>query len=490
MPAHSKTRRPLVIASIMAAMFMVAIEATIVSTAMPQIVGQLGGLHLYSWVFSAFLLTQTATTVIFGKLSDVYGRKPVLLGGILVFLVGSVLCGVAWSMPAMIAFRLIQGVGAGAIQPVALTVVGDLYSAQERGRIQGWLASVWGVSAVLGPLAGGLIIRNVSWAWIFWVNIPIGIAAAIGFIAYLHEDVAHQTRPIDLAGATLFTVAVAALMVASTQIGTTGWVEAVPAVLVFAVSVGLFVLQERRAPEPMVALELWSRRPIAAANAATLLAGMALIGLTTFLPMYVQGVLGQSPLIAGFALTMMVLGWPLGSIVAARAFTRIGMRPTLLLGSVLIPAGAVFFVLLSADTPAAVAGVGSLIMGFGMGLLSTSGIVLIQEIVPWSERGSATASNIFSRNLGSTLGATVFGAVLNYGLVHFGRPGATVTSDQLRELLESTAGLGADTAVRDVLGYSLHLTFWAVFAVALGIVVAAWLVPAVSVGRRQEAAAE
>jgi len=176
-----KLRRPLILASIMVAMFMIAIEATIVSTVMPKIVGDLGGLHLYSWVFSAFLLTQTATTVIFGKLSDLVGRKAVLLFGIGVFLIGSVLCGFAWSMPSMILFRLIQGVGAGAIQPVGMTVVGDLYSAQERGKIQGYLASVWAISAVIGPLVGGLVIQHLSWAWIFWINVPIGILAAVGF---------------------------------------------------------------------------------------------------------------------------------------------------------------------------------------------------------------------------------------------------------------------------------------------------------------------
>src|ERR1700710_787515 len=221
-------RRPLVLASVMAAMFMIAIEATIVSTAMPQIAGQLGDLHLYAWVFAAFLLTQTATTVVFGKLADLYGRKPVLLVGIAVFLLGSVLCGLAWSMPSLIAFRLVQGIGAGAIQPVGLTVVGDLYSVQERGRIQGWLASVWGISSVLGPLAGGLIIQHLSWAWIFWINVPIGLAAAVGYAVFLREGVVAPRRHIDVAGAALFTASVASLMVTLTEAGTsdhrTAWI--------------------------------------------------------------------------------------------------------------------------------------------------------------------------------------------------------------------------------------------------------------------------
>ena len=255
------------LASVMAAMFMIAIEATIVSTAMPQIAGQLGDLHLYSWVFSAFLLTQTATTVVFGKLADLYGRKPVLLVGIAVFLVGSVLCGCAWSMPSLVAFRLLQGAGAGAIQPVGITVVGDLYSVQERGKIQGYLASVWGVSSVLGPLAGGLIVQHLSWAWIFWINVPVGLVAAGGFVAFLHEDVAPARHSIDVAGAALFAAAVAALMVALTEIGTASAQAALLAGTVSIVSAVLFVLQERRARAPMLAFALWARRPIATSNA-------------------------------------------------------------------------------------------------------------------------------------------------------------------------------------------------------------------------------
>ncbi len=468
----------------MAAMFMIAIEATIVSTAMPQIAGQLGDLHLYAWVFSSFLLTQTATTVVFGKLADLYGRKPVLLVGIAVFLAGSVLCGFAWSMPSLIVFRLIQGIGAGAIQPVALTVVGDLYSVQERAKIQGYLASVWGVSSVLGPLAGGLIIQHLSWAWIFWINVPVGLAAAAGFVAFLYERVAHTARTVDAAGAALFTVAVAALMVALTEIGMSGGTVAVAAACVFAVSTILFVIQERLARDPMMAFRLWARRPIAAANAATLLSGMSIIGLTAFLPMYVQGVLNRSALVAGFALTMMVLGWPVGSTVAAKNFSRFGLRATLLFGAALLPAGALAFVLLGSGTSPVVAGVGSIIMGLGMGFLSTSAIVIIQDSVGWAERGAATASNIFSRNLGSTLGATVLGAVLNISLAHGGAGTAAVNFDEIRHLLDHPGVAIGDASVRAALGHSLHLTFWAVFLIAALTVVLATLVPPVAISQK------
>src|ERR1700679_1701771 len=242
------THRTLVLAAVIAANFMVAIEATIVSTAMPQIVGQLGGLPLYSWVFAAFLLTQTATTVVFGKLSDLAGRKLVMLVGIAAFLVGSILCGFAWSMPSLIVFRLIQGIGAGAVQPTAMTIIGDLYSANERAKIQGWLASVWALSAILGPLAGALIIQHFSWAWIFWMNLPIGLAAAAGFRAFLHEDIVRKDRKIDHLSAGVFTIAIAAVMADVTAFSTSSGSATALIGLLAAAGVALFIWQERRSP--------------------------------------------------------------------------------------------------------------------------------------------------------------------------------------------------------------------------------------------------
>jgi EmrB/QacA subfamily drug resistance transporter len=495
MSANPNSARPLVIASVMAAMAMVAIEATIVSTAMPQIVTQLGGLHLYSWVFSSFLLTQTAMTVVFGKLADLYGRKPVVLIGIAIFLLGSVLAGFAWSMPAMIVFRLIQGVGAGAIQPVTMTIVADLYPAHERGKIQGYLASVWAISAVIGPVVGGFIIRDLSWAWIFWMNIPIGLAAAAGFIAFLHEKPRHARPSLDIAGAGLFTVAIAALMMALTDFGTADNGRALIGLGVFCLCAVLFAVQERRASDPMISFSIWSHRPIAAANIATVLAGMAMMGLTTFLPMYVQGVLQRTPVVAGFALTTMMVGWPAGATLAAKSFHRFGLRQILVVGAMLVPVGAILFVLLTPESSPVMASIGSLVMGFGMGLSSVSSLVLIQEIVDPLHRGSATASNLFSRNLGSTLGATLFGAVLNFGLTHAKGTGA-VTSDQLRQVLQTQPaqlgtgiGVGGETAVRLVLQQSLHMTFVAMLVISLGIVVSSLIVPTITIGRMRQASA-
>ena len=476
--AVSRTKRPLVIVAVMAAMFMIAIEATIVSTAMPQIAAQLGGLHLYSWVFSSFLLTQTATTVIFGKLSDIYGRKPVLMVGIGLFLIGSIFCGTATSIPVMIAFRFVQGVGAGAIQPVGITVVGDLYAAHERGKVQGFLASVWAVSAVIGPLAGGLIVNHLSWSWIFWINVPIGLAAALGFSLYLHETVRHNPKPLDIAGAALFTAAIAVVMAALSQVGSSPR-NAALLFVAFLVLALLFAWQERRAADPMMALSLWSSRPIASANGAALLSGMALMGLTTFLPMFVQGVMARSALVAGFTLTSMVIGWPLGATLAARGFGRFGLRPILIFGALLMPVGALGFVALTPASSPFLAGIGSAVMGLGMGFMSTASIVIIQDLVTWAQRGSATASNVFARNLGSTLGAAALGAVLNIGLARSGVPTDDIEGS-LRRLLENPTALDvAQAHMRNALQTALHLTFWAIFGLAIATVVVAFIVPAI-----------
>ncbi|WP_144109321.1 MDR family MFS transporter [Paraburkholderia sp. BCC1886] len=482
MSRSPESSRRLVIAAVMASMAMVAIEATIVSTAMPQIVAQLGDLHLYSWVFSSFLLTQTAMTVVFGKLADLYGRKPVVLTGIAIFLVGSILAGFAWSMPAMIVFRLIQGVGAGAIQPVTLTIVADLYPARERGKVQGYLASVWAISAVLGPMVGGAIIHNLSWAWIFWMNVPIGIASAVGFIAFLRESERRAKPSIDFGGAALFMAAIAALMMGLTYLGDDAFREASIAAAVFVLCTLLFVWQERRAAEPMISFALWSRRPIAACNGSTVLAGMILMGATTFLPMYVQGVLHRSPVVAGLALTMMMVGWPSGATLAAKTFQRVGLRRMLIGGSAFVPLGALLLLFLAPGASPLIAAFGSLVMGFGMGTSSVSCLMLIQEIVHMDERGSATASNLFSRNLGSTLGATLFGAVLNFGLSH-ARGAGTVTSDQLRALLQNqVASLGDSDMIRMVLHQSLHLTFISLFVIAIFVVALLLFVPTIHIG--------
>jgi EmrB/QacA subfamily drug resistance transporter len=477
MSAPSKqSNRTFVVATIMLATFMVAIEATIVATAMPRIVGQLGGFSYYSWVFSAFLLAQSTTTVIYGKLSDIFGRKPVLIGGIVVFLIGSLLCGFAWSMTSLIVFRLLQGLGAGAIQPVTMTIIGDLFKLEERGRVQGIMATVWATSAVVGPLAGGVIVDNISWAWIFWINLPIGIFSIIAFSLFLKETVAHKEASIDYLGAILFSIAIIAVLVILTETDASAWIL-LSLAAVFVISGALFFWQEKRAPEPIISIALWSRRLVATSNICMLLAGMALIGLSTILPVYIQGVLGRSPIVAGFTLTMLVVGWPLSVMMSSKLFKAFGIRNTLRFGSLLFPFGALFLLFLTPDSSPIVAGAGSFFMGFGMGLINLTSIALVQDSVEWSMRGSATASIIFARSLGNTLGATVLGAILNAGINHYA---SGDTAENLHNVLNQPTGLtelAGDPVVRGIFDASLHWSFWGIVVVAVMTLISTWLIP-------------
>lgn len=463
----------------MASMAMIAIEATVVITAMPFVVAQLGGMDLYSWSFAAYLLAQTTTPVVFGKLADMVGRKPVMLAGIAVFLLGSLLAGFAWSMPSMIVFRLVQGIGAGAVQPMAMTIVADLYPPRERGKVQGYLASVWAVTAIGGPLAGAAIVEHFSWPWIFWVVFPFGMVAAGVFAARLHERVDHDSPSIDYVGAALFTASIGALMFALSAVGTTYERFALEATAVFVVAGFVFVRHERRAREPIVSFELWRHRAVAPSNAVVMLASLALMGLTAFLPMYVQTVLQRSPLVAGLTMTMMLLGWPAGATMAARTFQRLGLRNVLLLGAALLPIGAACFLFLSPGATPALAAAGSGIMGLGMGLLNTCCLVLVQEAAPHGQRGAVTASNIFARNLGSAFGATVFGVVVNLRLAGSDLVGRRFTAEDLKRLLEAPRGSAAlsDPALVFALHGALHALFIAMFAVTVVMLGVALLVP-------------
>jgi EmrB/QacA subfamily drug resistance transporter len=459
-------RRSLIVVCIMLSLFMSAIEVTIVATAMPQIVRDLGGFAYYSWVFSAFLLTQTATTVIFGKLADIYGRKPTIIAGTIIFLTGSILCGFAWSMGSMIAFRLLQGIGAGSMQPIAVTIAGDYYVGRERLRMQGALSAVWAAAAMAGPLVGGVLVESLSWSWIFWVNVPVGILTIVGFLVFMHEDVAHREHKIDYLGAALFSVAVGAFLIALTQSATLSWTEILLLAAVAVLTALLFLAIERSAPEPMIALDLWGSRLLASANVSLLCGMMALAGVTSYLPMYFQGVLGYSAIYAGFPLMVMMVTWPLASATSGTILRYLSMRTVLRLGGFLIPFGAAFLLFLKPGMNLIVAGIGPALMGYGMGLLNITSVIMVQGSIEWSKRASATASLIFSRSLGNTLGVAVLGAVLNFGVIVFaiaqGR-GELVTPDHVRELLTligDVAGGGADQSLKMVLDAALHLTFW------------------------------
>jgi len=467
--------RPLVLIALMLALFMAAVEATVVSTAMPRIIGALGGFPLYSWVFSAFLLPQAITAILYGKLADLYGRRPMLVFGIILFLAGSIACGFATSMPALILFRLIQGFGAGAILPIATTIAGDIYTQDERLKVQGYLSSVWGFAAIIGPLVGGIIVQTLSWRWIFWINVPFGVLTVIGLLTYHREEVRHRAVRLDVAGAVFFTVSLTALLLVLIQGGHQwAWRSAPIYGLLGAFLAGLmlFIWQENRAAEPILSLSLWRRRLVAICNAATLIAGMGIIGVSALIPTYVQGVMGASAIIAGFSVTALSVAWSLATVVFARIARVAGGRGAAQMGGLSCLLGGLVFSQLQSGWSAFVPGFGSFLFGFGMGLLTTTSTVMIQSSVDWTRRGSATASNIFSRLLGSTLGVAILGGVLNNALQRelAGSGMAGVTLDSIREVLQSHDAGHVDPTqfalLQHALDNGLHRAFIAVVAMS------------------------
>ena len=408
--------RGLILAALMCTMMLAAMDTTIVSTAIPQIVADLGGFRLFSWVFSIYLLGQTVTIPIYGKLSDLFGRKPVLIVGTLIFLTGSAASSFAWSMVSLIVFRGAQGLGAGAIMATVSTLAGDLYSVRERGAVQGWLASVWGVAAIVGPLLGGAFAEYVSWRWIFLVNLPVGILALALIVAYLHESFERGRPRIDYAGSILVLATVGTVIFGLLQ-GGQAWAWGSPqSVAVFAAATVLLtatVWVERRAAEPVMPGWLWRRRVLVGSNLAVVGMGLAMMAPSAYLPTFLQSVQGLGAIGAGLVLASMSLGWPAAAALSGPLYTRLGFRDTALIGAVLIVFASGGFLLIPSPQPVWAVVLDQVTLGAGFGLLSTPLLVGVQSVVGWEQRGVVTGANMFSRYLGQSLGAALFGAVFN-----------------------------------------------------------------------------
>lgn len=408
-------RGPILVA-IMVATGVVAIDATILATAVPAVVADLGGFAQFPWLFSVYLLTQSVTVPVYAKLADTVGRKRIVLFGIVVFLAASILCGLAWDMPSLIAFRALQGIGAGAILPVTITIIGDIYSLEERARVQGYVASVWAIAAVAGPTLGGVFSELELWRGIFFVNIPLCALAFWLLARDYHERLEPRRHRIDVIGAVLLTAALTLLLVAVLEGGHSWAWWSVPSVALFAVGALLlvgFVLVERRAAEPVLPVWIFSRPLLRTTNLVGLGVGAALIGLTAYVPTYLVIGLGVSPLVAGFALATLTIGWPIAASLSGRLYLRIGFRATAIIGGVLVVIGVVVLAVFSAEPSIALVAATAFVMGVGFGFASVPSLVAAQSSVGWSERGVVTGASMFSRSIGQALGAAALGAVAN-----------------------------------------------------------------------------
>lgn len=411
-----RSRRGPILIAIMVTTGLVAIDATILATAVPTIVADLGGFSSFPWLFSVYLLTQAVSVPIYSKLADTVGRKPVILVGVGLFLLGSILCGLAWSMPALIAFRAIQGLGAGAVQPMAITIAGDIYTVAERAKAQGYIASVWAISSVVGPTLGGLFSEFLDWTWIFFVNIPLCVLAAWLLVRHLHEDVQRERHRIDWAGGGLLTVGSTLLILALLE-GGNAWAGTDPR-SVGAIAVGVamlvgFVLVERRAAEPVLPLWVLSRRLLATTALISVGVGVILIGLTSYVPTWLEALLGVSPLVSGLTLAAMTLGWPLAASQSGRIYLRIGFRSTVLIGVVVVVLSTAALALVSTRPSVLAVGLCCFAIGLGMGLVASPSLIAAQSSVEWGDRGVVTGANMFARSMGSAVGIAALGALVN-----------------------------------------------------------------------------
>ncbi len=411
-----RSERGPILLAVMVATGVVAIDATILSTAVPAIVGDLGGFSQFPWLFSIYLLTQSVTVPVYAKLADTIGRKRVILFGIAVFLFASILCGVAWDMPSLIAFRALQGIGAGAILPITITIVGDIYSLEERARTQGYIASVWAIAAVAGPALGGIFAEWGFWRGIFIINIPLCLLAFWLLARNYHETLEPRKHRIDFAGAILLTASLTLLLLGVLEGGHAWeWVSPISFAIFGAGAVLLvvFVLVERRAAEPVLPLWVFGRPLLRSTNLVGLAVGAALIGLTAFVPTYLVVGLAVSPLVAGLALATLTIGWPIAAALAGRLYLRIGFRSTAVIGSVIVVFGTVALAFLGPYPSVVAVAVVSFFIGLGFGFAAVPTLVAAQASVDWNERGVVTGASMFSRSIGQAVGAAILGAVAN-----------------------------------------------------------------------------
>jgi len=461
-----------ILGAVMLSIALIAIDATILATAVPAIVRDLGGFTQFPWLFSAYLLTQAISTPIYGKLADTFGRKPLMMFGIGTFVVGSVLCAVSWSMGALIAFRALQGLGAGAIQPAGMTIMGDIYSVAERAVAQGYIASVWAMSAVVGPALGGLFSDHLSWRWIFWINVPLGLfAAAVLWIRFDEKagmSGTHVRRPIDWGGALLVAAASALLLLGLLEGGIRwpwwSWQSAV-AFGGAALLTVLFVRVETRVADPVLPGWLFRHRVLNAAMVAGFVAGVVMMGVTSYVPVYTQQVLGAGATVAGFTVAALAIGWPIAATTSGRIYLRWGFRRCLFLGAFFGAAGATILASVGSGSPIWLLAAACLVLGLGLGYVVSPSIVALQSAVVFRQRGVATGANMFARSVGSAVGVAMFGAIAN--AIVAGRLGGA----------DAAGAVELDELPVDVLDPALQAVFLAVAGCALLLVLGALLMP-------------
>jgi len=426
----------------MLAMFIAAMDSTVVGTALPTVAHQLGDFSLYPWVFSGYLLTATTTVPIWGRLADLFGRRRVLLAGLGIFVMASVLCGVSPSMPSLIVFRTLQGVGAGCLQPVIFTVVSDLFPVAQRARLQGFFSAMWAIASLIGPAIGAVFVSTIGWRWIFGINLPIGLVAGALLWRYRERRPEGPRQRVEVLGALMLTAGVAFLLW-GVGTGSSNARPIWPAAAAGPAMLTAFVLWERRSQSPTVPLDLLGSRLIALTIATTMVAGIVMFSITAYVPRYVQNGLGGTPYAAGAASAPIALGWPVGSVLAGQLLLKVGFQRLVISGATALVGGCGMLATIAHS--ALSAGVSVAVIGLGMGLLSLPLLLVIQGAADWSRRGAATALNQFSRTIGGAVGVSLLGVLLE-ARVGTGATGAHLVAG-VQTIFVVTLGMAVVTLV-------------------------------------------
>ena len=459
-----KSKNRGIVIALMVSMFLAAVEGTVVTTAIPTIVKDLNGFELISWVFSAYLLTSAISTPIYGKLSDLYGRKNILSIGIIIFLVGSCLCGLSQSMYQLIAFRAVQGLGAGAIFTVTYTIVGDIFTAEESTKIQGGISTVWGIASLVGPFLGGFLIENLSWNWIFFINLPFGIISIILLQKNLIETFDRKKHKIDYVGTLLFSSAIIIFLLGSLSGGKKNIIIFLIVTIVILI---LFYYVEKKAQEPIIPFEIFTKNSTIV-NTISFLASGILIGADVYLPIYMQNVLGFGATISGLSMAPMSVAWLLSSFILSKAIPKYGERIVIATSSLILLISCVFVSTLSIESQLISVIVYGFIMGFGFGGAFTTLTIMVQQSVGYNKRGAATAVNSLVRTLGQTIGVSIFGTILNMNIVKYFK-NIGISGIKPNNLYSSSTLSSGVTVhqIKQSLNSGLHKVFIALIIIAL-----------------------
>lgn len=437
---NERKKRNIIIA-LMVAMFLGAVEGTVVTTAMPTIVRELQGFQIMSWVFSIYLLTSAVTTPIYGKFADMYGRRKTLSIGIIIFIIGSCLCGISQNMIQLIIFRGIQGLGAGGIFTVTYTIVGDIFTLSERARVQGLLSSVWGIASIAGPLVGGFFIDYTSWHWIFFINLPFGILSLVILQKNLTEDFVRQQHTIDYGGIAFLSIAITAFLG-----GLVKWYS----FIIFLIALIFFYSIEKKAKEPVIPLEILTKDSVLV-NGLSFLASAVLMGGDVYLPLFIQSVLGYRATISGLTMAPMSISWLIAAFFLAKAIPRYGERWVMILSFGVILASCFMLIFLDPQTSLFLIGIIVFLLGLGFGGCFTALTLMVQSSVGYEQRGAATALNALVRTVGQTIGVGALGSMLNLFMARF-------------YTFHGSSGTGQDILA---LNFSIHALFIAFVVIAL-----------------------